>query len=245
MVEQVRHLRGQRVVVAVLRRDDRLRRLLADLLQNLVQPLLEEVSRVRAFRHLAAPRLDDRVESFQRLAQPRTRRPARRLRAFVRRALHLVDGSRCARRCGTPARRVRRARRARRGRSRPAGRRRAACGRTFRPCATALRASATRTTSRRFRACAAGSPRSCTRASTPPASSRPARLPGRVRARRTAPLPRSSSSHHDPTRAQVILHLRDLELPEVEQRRGEHGARAARRQRLVKMFEPCRRRPRR
>src|SRR5205085_9396029 len=44
-----------------LRRDDSLRRFLADLLQNLVQALLEEVRRVRPLRHLATPVGDDAV----------------------------------------------------------------------------------------------------------------------------------------------------------------------------------------
>src|SRR5215213_8027142 len=68
VVDEVGRLRRQRARVFVLRGDDGLGRLLADLLQNLVQALLEEVGRVRALGHLPPPPLDDRVQLFEHFA---------------------------------------------------------------------------------------------------------------------------------------------------------------------------------
>src|ERR671927_762017 len=68
VVDEVGRLRGERAHVFVLRRDDGLGRFLADLLENLVQPLLEEVGRVRAFGHLPLPPFDDAVKPFEHVA---------------------------------------------------------------------------------------------------------------------------------------------------------------------------------
>src|SRR5215210_5346590 len=68
VVDEVGRLRRQSARVLVLRRDDGLGRLLADLLQNLVQALLEEVGRVRALGHLAPAPFDDAVQLFDHVA---------------------------------------------------------------------------------------------------------------------------------------------------------------------------------
>ena len=68
MVDEVGRLPRERARVLVLRRDDGLGRLFADLLENLVQPLLEEVRGVRALGHLAPTRGDDLVKLFEDFA---------------------------------------------------------------------------------------------------------------------------------------------------------------------------------
>ena len=46
VIDEIRHFSSQTFIVIVLRRDDRLRRFLAELLENLVETFFEEIRRV-------------------------------------------------------------------------------------------------------------------------------------------------------------------------------------------------------
>src|SRR5437867_7880796 len=69
MIEQIARLLRERAAIFILRGDDSLTRLLSDFLENLVQPLVEKVSRIRTFWPFALSLLDESVERAEHFAE--------------------------------------------------------------------------------------------------------------------------------------------------------------------------------
>src|SRR5437762_1450257 len=68
VIEQIGDFRNELFRIFVLRRDDRLRRLLADLLQYLVKALVEKISRIGTGRPLEFAALNQSVKLVQKTA---------------------------------------------------------------------------------------------------------------------------------------------------------------------------------
>src|SRR5882724_2384706 len=69
MIEKIARLLRKGAAILILRGDDSLTRFLSDFLENLVQPLIEEVRRIRTLWSFALSGLDQSVERAEHFAE--------------------------------------------------------------------------------------------------------------------------------------------------------------------------------
>src|SRR5882724_1496174 len=69
MIEKIARLLRKGAAILILRGDDSLTRFLSDFLENLVQPLIEEVGRIRTLWSFALSVLDESVERAEHFAE--------------------------------------------------------------------------------------------------------------------------------------------------------------------------------